>query len=103
MTVEAKVWMNGAVVDGADARVSVFDHGLLYGDGIFEGIRVYSGRVFRQADHLKRLALSARAIGLELPSDIDFPSVIEETVRAFGRDDAYIRLLVTRGEGWWTS
>jgi branched-chain amino acid aminotransferase len=99
VTIEAKVWLDGKVVDGADARISVFDHGLLYGDGIFEGMRVYSGRVFRQPDHLKRLAVSARAIGLELPADVDLPAVIDETVRAFGREDAYIRLLVTRGEG----
>jgi branched-chain amino acid aminotransferase len=95
----AKVWIDGAVVDGALARVSVFDHGLLYGDGIFEGMRVYSGRVFRRSDHLRRLAVSAKAIGLVFPDDVDLEAVIDDTVAAFGKDDAYIRLLVTRGEG----
>lgn len=95
----AKVWLDGRVVNGEDARISVFDHGLLYGDGIFEGMRVYAGRVFRQADHLKRLAVSAKAVGLRLPDDIDLPRVISDTVHAFGKTEAYIRLLVTRGEG----
>jgi branched-chain amino acid aminotransferase len=95
----AKVWLDGQVVGAESARISVFDHGLLYGDGIFEGMRVHRGRVFRQADHLRRLSVSAKAIGLRLPDDIDLKAVIAETVSAFGRDDAYIRLIVTRGEG----
>lgn len=99
MIVGAKVWLDGQVVDGESARISVFDHGLLYGDGIFEGMRVNRGRVFRQADHLRRLSVSAKAIGLRLPDDIDLEAVIAETVRAFGKADAYIRLIVTRGEG----
>jgi len=95
----SKVWIDGRVVDGESARISVFDHGLLYGDGIFEGMRVYGGRVFRQADHLRRLAVSAKAIGLRFPEEVDLSEVVDETVRAFGASDAYIRLLVTRGEG----
>jgi len=62
-----KVWIEGRIVDGADARIPVTDHGLLYGDGVFEGIRLYGGRVFRLDAHLERLRHSARAIGLELP------------------------------------
>lgn len=95
-----KVWIDGAVVSGDEARVPVTDHGLLYGDGVFEGIRAYGRRVFRLDDHLARLALSARAIALALP----FPEprlreIVLETLRAFGHDDAYVRLVATRGEG----
>jgi branched-chain amino acid aminotransferase len=96
----AKAWIDGRVIEATDARVSVLDHGLLYGDGIFEGIRVFGGRVFRQELHLARLAASARAIGLELPGGIDaMREVVRETVRAHGTPDAYVRLIVTRGPG----
>jgi len=78
-----RIWMNDGLVDEADAKVSVFDHGLLYGDGVFEGIRVYGGRVFEHQAHMDRLCRSARAIRLELPQE---PKMImahvEETVRA---------------------
>jgi branched-chain amino acid aminotransferase len=95
-----KVWIDGRVVDASEARVSVLDHGLLYGDGIFEGIRAYSRGVFRLDDHLARLVLSAKAIGLALPLSVDaIRNVVLDTLRAFGRDDAYVRLVVTRGEG----
>lgn len=95
-----KVWIDGAVVDGANARIPVNDHGLLYGDGLFEGIRIYGGRVFRLDLHLARLAAGARAIGLVLPATAeDLRAIILETARAFGSDEAYVRLLVTRGEG----
>jgi len=95
-----KVWIDGRVVDGGEAHIPVTDHGLLYGDGVFEGIRAYGRRVFRLDDHLARLALSARAIALALP----FPEprlreIVLETLRAFGHDDAYVRLVATRGEG----
>ena len=63
-----KVWIDGRVVDGAQARIPVTDHGLLYGDGIFEGIRVYSRSVFRLGDHLQRFGAGAKAIGLTLPA-----------------------------------
>jgi branched-chain amino acid aminotransferase len=95
-----KVWIDGRVVDGAEARIPVTDHGLLYGDGIFEGIRAYGRRVFRLEDHLTRLEVSARAIGLALPAPrVALAGIVLDTLRAFGRDDAYVRLLVTRGDG----
>jgi branched-chain amino acid aminotransferase len=95
-----KVWIDGRIVDGAQARVPVTDHGLLYGDGVFEGIRAFGRRVFRLDDHLARLRVSARAIALALPMDESgLRGVVLDTLRAFGRDDAYVRLLVTRGEG----
>jgi branched-chain amino acid aminotransferase len=95
-----KVWIDGRIVDGAEARVPVTDHGLLYGDGVFEGIRVYARRVFRLDDHLARLGVSARTIGLELPGGAArLREIVLETVRAFGADEAYVRLIVTRGEG----
>ena len=95
-----KVWIDGSVVDGAAARVPVTDHGLLYGDGLFEGIRIYGGRVFRLELHLARLAAGARAIGLTLPATAEqLREIVCETARAFGQREAYVRLLVTRGEG----
>jgi len=95
-----KVWLDGKVVDGAEARVPVTDHGFLYGDGIFEGIRAYSGRVFRLADHMRRLASGARAVGLGLPGGLDgIRAVVLETLRAHAQPDAYVRLIVSRGVG----
>lgn len=95
-----KVWLDGQIVEGSEARIPVTDHGLLYGDGIFEGIRAIGRRVFRLDDHLRRLQTSARAIGLELPVSLsDIETIVLDTLRAFGHDDAYIRLIVTRGEG----
>jgi branched-chain amino acid aminotransferase len=94
------VSIDGQLVSDENAKISVLDHGLLYGDGLFEGIRVRAGRIFRLEQHLARLALGARAIGLELPYTAnEFTRIIEETVRAFARKEAYVRLLVTRGEG----
>jgi branched-chain amino acid aminotransferase len=95
-----KVWIDGRVVDGSEARVSVSDHGLLYGDGVFEGIRIYGRRVFRLEDHLRRFAASARSIALELAGGIEaVREIVLETARAFGADEAYVRLIATRGEG----
>jgi branched-chain amino acid aminotransferase len=95
-----KVWIDGRIVDGAEAKVPVTDHGFLYGDGVFEGIRVYARRVFRLEQHLARLAVSARAIGLEIPGGLDaVREILLATARAFGADDAYVRLIVSRGEG----
>jgi branched-chain amino acid aminotransferase len=95
-----KVWIEGRIVDGAEARIPVTDHGLLYGDGVFEGIRLYAGRVFRLDTHVERLRHSARAIGLELPGGAGaVREIVIETARAFGRPDGYVRLLVTRGDG----
>ncbi|MYE01301.1 MAG: branched-chain-amino-acid transaminase [Alphaproteobacteria bacterium] len=95
-----KVSLNGRIVDGEHVRLNVRDHGLLYGDGVFEGIRIYNGRVFRLADHLRRLALSAAYIGLELPYSLEgIGAIVEETAAALGKREAYMRLLVTRGAG----
>jgi branched-chain amino acid aminotransferase len=95
-----KVWIDGQVVDGSEARIPVTDHGLLYGDGVFEGIRLAGGRVFRLDSHLARLRHSARAIGLELPGGVaGIRAILLETARAWGRPDGYVRLLVTRGDG----
>ena len=95
-----KVWIDEGLRDGDAASVPVLDHGLLYGDGVFEGIRVYARRVFRLDAHLQRLALGARAVGIELPGGIArMRYVVLETARAFDRDDAYVRLIVTRGDG----
>jgi branched-chain amino acid aminotransferase len=96
----AKVWIAGRVVDLREATVPVTDHGLLYGDGVFEGIRVFDRRVFRLDDHLARLAAGARALGLTLPGGVErMRAIVLDTVRAHGGDDAYVRLVVTRGEG----
>jgi branched-chain amino acid aminotransferase len=95
-----KVWIEGKIVDGGEARIPVTDHGLLYGDGIFEGIRVYGRRVFRLDAHLARFEAAARAIALELPFGIaTVREIVLETVRAYAADDAYVRLIATRGEG----
>jgi len=104
MTTPMKIWLDGRVVDPADARISVLDHGLLYGDGVFEGIRIYGRRVFRLGDHLARLAVSARALGLTLPGGVEaMREIVLATGRAFlaasGGDEAYVRLVVTRGDG----
>lgn len=94
------IWIDGKFVERAQAVVSVFDHGLLYGDGVFEGIRAYGGRVFRLDRHLERLYASAKAIWLEIPMSIDeMRDVVLDTIRKSGLKDAYIRLVVTRGVG----
>jgi branched-chain amino acid aminotransferase len=95
-----KIWLDGKLVDEEQAKISVFDHGLLYGDGVFEGIRVYDGRVFERDAHIKRLYESAGAIRLAIPiSPSELTSAVEETVQANGVTDGYIRLVVTRGAG----
>jgi branched-chain amino acid aminotransferase len=97
---QASCWLNGRIVPRAEARVSIFDHGLLYGDGVFEGIRFYNGRPFRLARHLARLQTSARAIRLAIPYDAGMlDAAIGDVIDAFGRPDGYLRLVVTRGEG----
>src|SRR5437016_9302594 len=94
------VWIDGTWYDRASAVVSVFDHGLLYGDGVFEGIRSYGGRVFRLDAHLDRLYSSAKAIWLEIPMERDaMGRMVEEGVAKSGLKDSYIRLVVTRGVG----
>ena len=95
-----KVWLEGRVLEGDQARIPVDDHGLLYGDGVFEGLRSYGGRVFRLARHLERLEASARAIGLELPGGrAAIAAIVSETVAASEHDQSYLRLIVTRGSG----
>jgi len=95
-----KVWLDGQYYDQADAKVSVFDHGLLYGDGVFEGIRSYNGKVFRLQEHVKRLYDSAKAILLEIPMTPDqMLRQIEDAVRVNKLTDSYIRVVVTRGIG----
>ncbi|GMU21649.1 MAG: branched chain amino acid aminotransferase [Phycisphaerae bacterium] len=96
-----KVYLDGKIVPVGEAKVSVFDHGLLYGDGVFEGIRSYGGRVFRLEQHLKRLEDSARAIRLEIPMNRqELSTAIYDTMKANGVVDGYIRLVVTRGIGY---
>ncbi len=96
-------WVNGSIVSPAQASISVFDHGLLYGDGVFEGIRFYKGKIFRLQAHLARLRQSLAALAIDLPlSDIEIEITLKELVRLSvekGNECAYIRLLVTRGVG----
>jgi len=95
-----KIYIDGKYVDEADAKISVFDHGLLYGDGIFEGIRAYNGRVFKLEEHIDRLFCSAKAILLKVPmSHSDLMAAVVSTCRANQIHDGYIRLVVTRGIG----
>src|SRR5216110_1495023 len=97
---EAKIYIDGKFYSEANAKISVFDHGLLYGDGIFEGIRFYTGRVFRLEEHLHRLWDSARSICLEIPMTMrNMTEAVLETIRQNHLRDGYIRLLVTRGIG----
>jgi branched-chain amino acid aminotransferase len=97
---ESKIYIDGKFLPEADAKISVFDHGLLYGDGIFEGIRFYNGRVFRLEEHLDRLWDSARSICLEIPmTPAEMTEALLETIRQNGLREGYIRLIVTRGIG----
>jgi branched-chain amino acid aminotransferase len=96
-----KIWLDGRLVEKADAKISVYDHGLLYGDGLFEGIRQYHGRIFECEAHLRRLFDSAKAIRLTIPyTASQLKAAIEETARANNFTDCYIRLVVTRGVGY---
>jgi len=98
--VPLKIWLNGKLVPKEKATVSVYDHGLLYGDGVFEGIRVYNGRVFKLQTHLRRLEESAKSIRLEIPYTAQELTVaIDKTLKANKRTNGYIRLCVTRGVG----
>jgi branched-chain amino acid aminotransferase len=94
------VWVDGKWCDRASATISVYDHGLLYGDGVFEGVRVYGGKIFRLAEHLERLYDSAKAIWLTVPMDREeMTALTEEAVRRSGITEAYVRHVVTRGVG----
>ncbi len=95
-----KVYIDGTLLDREHAKISVFDHGLLYGDGVFEGIRFYEGRVFRLEEHVDRLFDSAKAICLQPTLDkAEMTAAVLETIRANELRDGYVRLVVTRGEG----
>ncbi|MFT3781450.1 MAG: branched-chain-amino-acid transaminase [Nibricoccus sp.] len=95
-----KIFLDGKFVDQADAKISVFDHGLLYGDGIFEGIRLYQGNIFRLDEHLERLEYSAKAILLKMPwTRQEIAEATCESCRQNNLTDGYIRLVVTRGVG----
>ncbi|MFL5328802.1 MAG: branched-chain-amino-acid transaminase [Gemmataceae bacterium] len=95
-----RIYLNGKLVEKQDAKISVFDHGLLYGDGVFEGIRIYNRKVFRLPEHIERLYDSAKSIALEIPLSRDAMSAaVEDTVKANEKVDGYIRLIVTRGVG----
>ncbi|MCR9119516.1 MAG: aminotransferase class IV, partial [bacterium] len=95
-----KVFINGRLFDKEDAKISVYDHGLLYGDGVFEGMRSYSGKVFRLEEHLDRLWKSARAIMLEIPmTPEEVEAAVYQTLQANEIVDGYVRLVVTRGSG----
>lgn len=95
-----QIYINGSYYGSEDAKISVYDHGLLYGDGVFEGLRVYSGKVFRLAEHLERLWNSAKAIWLEIPLSPDsLAEAVNQTVARNAIHDGYVRLVVTRGVG----
>jgi len=95
-----KVYIDGQLVEKEDAKISVFDHGVLYGDGVFEGIRAYNGKVFRMKKHIDRLYDSAAAIELAVPiNKQELADAIEQTLKANKLTDAYIRVIVTRGSG----
>ncbi len=95
-----KIYIDGGFFDREEAKISVFDHGLLYGDGIFEGIRLYGGKIYKLQEHISRLFQSARALNLSIPMDEDgMCRAVQETVDRNEKTDAYIRLVVTRGKG----
>jgi len=95
-----KIYISGTLYDKEDAKISVYDHGLLYGDGVFEGLRSYGGKVFRLDQHLDRLYESAKAIWLQIPmTQPDLAKAVNETVAVNGIQDGYVRLVVTRGAG----
>jgi branched-chain amino acid aminotransferase len=97
---ELKVWIDGKLVAKRDAKISVYDHGFLYGDGVFEGIRVYHGKVFEREAHIERLYESAKAIRLDIPmTRQQVNAAIDETVKVNGFRDCYVRLVVSRGVG----
>src|SRR5689334_1210080 len=101
MTRRPIAWVDGSWHDdAADASVSVLDHGLLYGDGVFEGIRYYATTPFLLGGHLRRLRASARCLALEIPAgDRELIALCEEGIERFGEPDGYLRLIVTRGRG----
>src|SRR5207249_2432343 len=96
-----KIWIDGELVAQSDAKLSVYDHGLLYGDGVFEGIRLYGGKIFEADAHMKRLYDSAKAIRLTIPQSAQqLIAAIDQTAKANGFSDCYVRAVVTRGPGY---
>ena len=94
------IFLNDRFVPKEEAAVSVFDHGFLYGDGVYETLRAYGGRFFMLESHLTRLRRSGHLIGLDLPiPEKDWPSLLHEAIRVNGLEDAYVRITVSRGEG----
>ncbi len=97
-------WLDGSIQPLERARIPVLDHGLLYGDGIFEGVRFHFGKPFLLAGHLQRLRLSARAIALGVPwSDRELAAIVARVIEAFGEPQGYLRLVVTRATAPWGS
>lgn len=97
---EQWIFLNGELVTKENAKISVYDHGFLYGDGVFEGIRVYSGNIFRMEEHMDRLYRSAKSIMLDIPhSQEELTNLIAETVEKNQLENAYIRAVVSRGVG----
>ncbi|MDX9989804.1 branched-chain-amino-acid transaminase [Thiothrix unzii] len=97
---QARCWIDGSIMPAAEAKVSVFDHGFLYGDGVFEGVRFYNGKAFRLPLHLKRLQRSAQALQLAIPLSADeLAQAVAELIAASPLTDGYLRILVTRGVG----
>jgi len=97
---ELQVYINGVYYPKSQAKISVYDHGLLYGDGVFEGIRAYNGIVFKLKEHINRLYRSAHALMLKIPlTEDEMTLAVVETLRKNSLRDAYIRLVVTRGVG----
>ena len=95
-----KIYIDGKLYDKENAKISVYDHGLLYGDGVFEGMRSYGGRVFRLAEHIDRLWDSAKAIWLEIPmTKAEMTKAVNDTLAVNEIKDGYVRLVVTRGVG----
>ena len=100
MNQELLIYLDGEIVPQSQAKISVFDHGLLYGDGVFEGIRFYNGRVFRLEEHTRRIFDSAKSILLTIPmTPEELMKATTETIKANGLRDGYIRSVVTRGTG----
>ena len=100
MSHQALCWLNQQIVPAAEASISVFDHGLLYGDGVFEGLRFYQRKIFRLEQHLQRLQHSAQAIALTLPMSLtQIRRALQQLVEQYPQDDGYLRLVVTRGVG----
>src|SRR5215831_2121035 len=100
MQVSEWVFLNGDLVPREDAKVDIYDHGFLYGDGAFEGIRVYNRRIFKLDEHIARLYRSARALAIKIPIELEaFRTAVLETCRANGHETGYIRVTISRGVG----